>query len=75
MSFGRKSYFPGTVTRCALSWRGLVEEHILAFHHPHELMTRLTAHVLMGTLQRESGSLLVIEQRRLPLGTVVTFNT
>ena len=51
---------------------GLVEQNAFAIYHARQFMTRLTAHVAMRTLQRESGSRVVIEQRRFPLHAVVT---
>lgn len=35
-------------------------------------MAPLTANVLVGSLQRELGSLVMVKERRLPLGAVVT---
>lgn len=50
---------------------GFVEKDRLAFHHAGVLVASRAAHVAMHALKREGGAGIVIEQRRLPLGTVV----
>lgn len=59
----------------ALLWRRLVEKHLLAFDQPNLLVATSTTDVLVQTLQGKGRPLVMIEQRRLPLGTVVTLNT
>jgi hypothetical protein len=39
-----------------------VEEHVLAFHHPHLLVASLTADVFVETLQGKGSPLVVIEE-------------
>ena len=51
--------------------RRLVEQHSLALHHPAGFVAGFATDVAMGSLQRERRSLIVIEQRWLPLGGVV----
>lgn len=56
----------------AVLWRWLVEQYLFAVDVPEELVAVSTAHVLMGTGQGELGPPLVVEQRRFPLGGIVT---
>ena len=63
------------MTRRAIFWCGLVEQHSLTRAYSRNLMTPGAGDTLMGAAQRESGSLLVVEQRRLPPHAIVTFNT
>ena len=50
---------------------GLVEKDWLAFRHAGVSVTSGATHVAMHPLKRERGAGVVIEKRRLPLGTVV----
>ncbi len=58
----------------ALRGRGLIEQNLLFGDHTNIRVAGRAAHVPVRTLQRE-GRLLVIEQRRPPFRTVVTFRT
>ena len=55
--------------------RGLIKQHWLAFDHAGQLVAAFAAHVLVHSLQRESGSLVMVEQGWPPLRTVVAFRT
>ena len=63
------------MARLALLGRWLVEKHLLVFDHANLFVACLTADVLVLTLQGKRSPLVVIEQRRLPLRAVVTFDT
>ena len=60
------------MARGAVFGSGLVEQNGFALHLAHQFVTRVTAHVAMRALQRESGSSVVIERGRFPLEAVVT---
>lgn len=62
------------MARCALLRRWLVEQNFLPIHHPGQRVTLRAARLLVRPCQRERGSLVVIEERWLPLGTVVARN-
>ena len=64
-----------SVTGSAFLRRRLVEEHGLARDDLRRLVTLRTPDVLMGPAQRELRPRLMVEERRLPLHAVVTFNT
>lgn len=59
----------------ALLGRGLVEQHCLSLYQPGQFVTVSAAHILVRSPQRECCSLVVVEQRRLPPGTIVTLCT
>jgi len=59
----------------AILRRGFVEEHGFGIHSLRQLVTVATLNVLMSAAQREHGSLLVVEERRLPLHAVVAVST
>lgn len=59
----------------AIFWCGLIEDDNFVIHGFCQLVALGAPHVLMRTAQRELRARVVIEQRRLPPGTVVTFNT
>ena len=59
-----------TIFRC---WP--IEKHRLGGYETRKFVTLPAAHILMRASQRESSPLLVIEERRFPLHTVVTFST
>src|SRR5438045_1879913 len=61
-----------SVTSSAVFRRGLVEQNGFSVDDFGQLMALWAADILMRPAQRESGPLLVIEQRRLPLHAVVT---
>ncbi len=61
----------GRVTCLALLRRRLVEKHFLAFNHPNLFVASSALHVLVQALQRKGRPLVMVEQRRLPLGAVV----
>ena len=50
---------------------GFVEEHGLAFDGPRQLVASFAANVLVRSLQRKRGPLLMIKKRGLPLCAVV----
>lgn len=54
---------------------GLVKQDRLAFDDAGQLVASFAAHVLVHPLQRESGSLVMGEQRWPPPRTVVAFRT
>jgi len=57
----------GTILR-----RGLVKENGLCRDYFRKFVTFRAAHILVCAAQRETGALLVIEERWLPLHAVVT---
>lgn len=59
----------------AILRRRFVEEHGFGIHSLGQLVTVATLHVLMCATKREHGSLLVVEERRLPLHAVVAVST
>ena len=56
-----------SVTGGAVFGCGLVEEHGLAFDDAGQLVASFAAHVLVRSLQRKCGPLVMVEQRRPPL--------
>src|SRR5690349_406855 len=59
----------------AVLWRRLVKENALSRHNFRQLMALGAAHILMSATQRECSSLLMVEERGLPLHAVVAFGT
>lgn len=49
----------------------LVKEHLLRFDCLHQLMAAVTTYIAMHALQWEGGALVVVEESRFPLHTVV----
>ena len=68
----RRLLHRGAVACRTFRRRGFVEQHGLTFDQPGQLVARRALHISVGTLQRERGSLVMVEQRGLPLGAIVT---
>ena len=64
-----------TMARRTLLWCRLVEEYLLTVNKLHALVTSITSHISVFTLQWKRCTRVVIENRRLPFGTVVTTRT
>ena len=58
----------------ALFRGGLVEQYRLAGNYFRQLVAFRTAHILMGSLERKVGPLVVVKQSRLPFHGVVAID-
>ena len=63
------------MTGSAFLWGRFVEENGLAFNGAGQLVTSVTANVLMRPLQWKFGPLVVVKKRWLPLPAVVALGT
>ena len=61
------------MARSTFFWRGFVEQDRFAFELTRQFVAIGAFHVRVHALQRESGAPVVVEERRFPLGAVVTF--
>jgi len=63
-----------SVAALALPWRGFIEEDILAANFARLFVTPFAAHIPMQSLQGKRGTLVMVEQGRLPLRAIVAID-